>query len=113
MRRILAPTATRLSRTTSGIRPVAAALAIAAALLVAACGGGGSKQPPAQSSRTQPLETIFEAQSQLFAGPGPTLDTLKALGVDDVKVFMPWGSMAPDYASHTIPAGFQATNPAA
>jgi len=59
------------------------------------------------------METIFEAQSQLFASPGPTLDALKALGVDDVKVFMPWGSMAPDYASHTMPAGFQATNPTA
>ncbi len=113
MRRILAPTATRLPRTTSGLRAVATALAIGTALLVAGCGGGGSKQPPAQAARTQPLETIFEAQSQLFASPGPTLDTLKALGVDDVKVFMPWGSMAPDYASHTIPAGFQASDPAA
>ena len=59
------------------------------------------------------METIFEAQSQLFASPGPTLDALKAIGVDDVKVFMPWASMTPSALSHTRPAGFDATNPAA
>jgi hypothetical protein len=59
----------------------------------------------------EPLETIFEAQSELSASPGPTLDVLKGLGVDDVKIFMQWGSMAPEPLSHTHPAGFDATNP--
>ena len=59
------------------------------------------------------MQTIFEAQSQLFASPGPTLDALKAIGVDDVKVFMQWGPMTPGSTSHTRPAGFDAANPAA
>ena len=91
---------------------VGAGLASSLALAVAGC-GGGSAQPPAHASRTQPLETIFEAQSELFASPGPTLDVLKRLGVDDVKVFMPWGSMAPDPVSHTRPARFDAAKPSA
>jgi len=90
---------------------VVAGLASGVALAVAGC-GGGSSQPPAHASRTQPLETIFEAQSELFASPGPTLDELKRLGVDDVKVFMPWGSLAPSALSHTRPAGFDASDPA-
>ncbi len=87
------------------------AVASAVAVIVAGCGGGGKSQDTA-SSRAQPLETIFEAQSQLFASPGPTLDALKSIGVDDVKVFMPWASMAPAPLSHTRPAGFDAANPA-
>ncbi len=87
------------------------------AVLIGGCGGGGgtTKTAPAHVSdgRTQPLETIFEAQSQLFATPGPTLDALKLIGVDDVKVFMPWGELAPDPLSHTRPAGFDAASPAA
>jgi len=79
---------------------------------VGACGGSSSHATAPESTK-QPLETIFEAQSELFASPGPTLDALKRLGVDDVKVFMPWGSMAPDALSHTRPARFDATNPAA
>ncbi len=94
------------------LRLAAAGLAASVTVAVAAC-GGGSSHPASHASTRPPLETIFEAQAQLFASPGPALDALKRLGVDDVKVFMPWGSMAPDYASHTIPAGFQATNPAA
>ena len=58
------------------------------------------------------METIFEAPSELSTSPGPTLDLLKRLGVDDVKVFMSWGSMTPDSLSHTRPAGFDASNPA-
>ncbi len=82
------------------------------AVAIAGCGGGSAK-PDAQVSRTQPLETIFEAQAELFASPGPTLDQLKQIGVDDVKVFMPWSEMTPDPASHTRPAGFDAASPAA
>jgi len=112
LRRILAPSVKRLPRTAWALRLTAAALAGVLTLVVAACGGGSSSQP-AQASRSQPLETIFEAQYQLFAAPGPTLDLLKQLGVDDVKIFMQWGSMTPSPASHTRPAHFNATDPAA
>ncbi len=82
------------------------------AVVVGGCAGGtqNTAQPP--PSRTQPLETIFEAQSELFANPGPTLDLLKRLGVDRVKLFMPWGAMAPDPLSRKRPR-FDPASPAA
>ena len=74
---------------------------------------GRARKPRAQAPpRTHPLETIFEAQSELFANPGGTLDELKRLGVDRVKVFMPWNELVPDPLSHTRPR-FDAASPAA
>jgi len=84
--------------------------ALAVAVVVGGCGGGGKAQATS-SSRAQPMETIFEAQSQLFANPGQTLDELKRIGVDDIKVFMQWNSMAPNPLGHKRPAGFDAANP--
>ena len=89
------------------------AVAAGAAIAIAGCGGGGKTQPTTSSARAQPLETIFEAQTQLFDSPGPTLDSLKSIGVDDVKIFMPWSAMTASPMSHTRPAGFDAANPAA
>ena len=84
--------------------------AAAVALAVGGC-AGHSTRPAAQTpTRTRPLETIFEAQTELFQSPGPTLDTLKRLGVDRVKVFMPWSYLAPDPLSHTRPH-FDAASP--
>ncbi len=86
----------------------------AVAVLLGGCGGGGgsAKATANASASRPPLETIFEAQSQLFSNPGATLDALKQIGVDDVKVFMPWGSIAPGGLAHTEPAAFDPTNPA-
>jgi hypothetical protein len=92
---------------------LAAALVAVAALAVGGCGGGGTVKSSVQvPTRTAPLQTIFEAQSELFSSPGPTLDQLKRLGVDDVKVFMPWGYVAPDALSRSRPH-FDASSPAA
>jgi hypothetical protein len=92
---------------------LAVALATGAALSVGGCGGGGTVKSTVQvPTRTAPFQTIFEAQSELFSNPGATLDQLKRLGVDDVKVFMPWGYIAPDALSHTRPQ-FDASSPAA
>lgn len=119
MRRILAPIATRLPRSASAaVRPFAALLAIGVLLLVAGCGGGSKKTSTTSTTTTAALsnrsmETIFEAQSQLLMNPGPTLDALRALGADDVKVFMPWGPMTPNETSRTRPAGFDAASPTA
>jgi hypothetical protein len=87
----------------------------AAAVLIGGCGGSSSSSTSAATTppRTRPLETIFEAQSQLFANPSAALDQLQQIGADDVKIFMPWSSMAPDPLSHTRPAGFDASSPAA
>jgi len=91
---------------------VAAAIgALVVALAVGGCGSGSTKAAQAPV-RSVPLVTIFEAQSELYANPGATLDQLKRLGVDDVKVFMPWGYLAPDSLSRTRPH-FDAADPAA
>jgi hypothetical protein len=104
---------TRLPRRAIAVGIVGAVVAAAAvALLVDGC-GGSSVSTAAVPTRTAPLETIFEAQPQLFANPGPTLDLLKRIGVDDVKVFMPWGYMAPNGLTRVVPLHFDATSPAA
>ena len=87
------------------------------AVLIGGCGGGKATSTTSTTSgpggQARSLPTIFEAQAELFASPGPTLDELKLLGVDDVKIFMPWAGMTPDPLSHTRPAGFDASSPAA
>ncbi|MBV9415271.1 MAG: hypothetical protein JO363_09865 [Solirubrobacterales bacterium] len=80
-------------------------------LLMGACGGGSETSTAPIPRRTAPLLTIFEAQSELFANPGRTLDLLRHLGTDDVKVFMQWNSVAPNSLSHSRPR-FDATDPA-
>ncbi|MBV9607655.1 MAG: hypothetical protein JO027_21240 [Solirubrobacterales bacterium] len=92
-------------------RVVALIVAYGVAVVVGGCGGSSTPAAPLPT-RTQPLQTIFEAQTELFAAPAPTLDLLKHLGVDAVKVFMPWSELAPDPLSHSRPA-FDATSPAA
>jgi hypothetical protein len=93
---------------------VVAALVGAAAVAVLAGGCAGDSAPATAQvpTRTAPLETIFEAQSELFANPGATLDELKRLGVDRVKVFLHWADVAPDPLSHSQPH-FDASSPAA
>jgi hypothetical protein len=84
----------------------------AVAVAVGGCGGHTTRPAAQVPTRTRPLETIFEAQTELFTNPGATLDTLKRLGVDRVKVFMPWSYLAPNPLSHARPH-FDATSPAA
>lgn len=86
-------------------------LLLAATLLAAGCGSASSQ--PTSTSRSNPMETIFEAQGQLLWDSIPTLDLLRRLGVDEVRVFVPWNTLAPDPKSSTPPAGFDASNPAA
>ena len=89
----------------------AAALA-ALALLLSSCGA----TKPALTLPTVKgpgPESIFEDEAMLHADPSRTLDTLKRLGVDRVRMYVPWGSLAPDPTSRTRPVGFDATDPAA
>ncbi|MGN6870403.1 MAG: hypothetical protein ACTHMY_18590 [Solirubrobacteraceae bacterium] len=96
-----------------GVGVLAAVIGAAAvALAVGGCAGHSTRAAEPTPTRTRPLETIFEAQTELFQSPGPTLDTLKRLGVDRVKLFMPWSYLAPDAQSHTRPH-FDAASPAA
>lgn len=80
----------------------------------AAAGCGGSQPPgvvPPASSRP-PLETIFEADSQLRSDPAGTLGLLRRLGVARVKLYVPWRAVAPDPTASSPPSGFDASNPA-
>jgi hypothetical protein len=56
---------------------------------------------------------MVEAGPQLLADPAGTLDTMRSLGVDIVKVFVPWNAIAPDPVAKTVPAGFNGSDPAA
>jgi hypothetical protein len=92
---------------------ILAALLAAGAVAVLAGGCAGDAATTTQvPSRAAPLETIFEAQTELFQNPGATLDELKRLGVDRVKVFMHWSDVARDPTAHTRPH-FDASSPAA
>jgi hypothetical protein len=89
-----------------------ALLAIAAVVVVLVATGGGSS-----ASRRGLLESMFQDDQYLLyeqsdAAVARTLDGLKALGVDRIKVQVLWGALAPDPLSPRIPPGFLATNPA-
>ena len=101
------------SRRALGVGIVVALIGAAAvALAVGGCAGKSSVTATQEPPRTHPLETIFEAQTELSTKPGPTLDLLKRLGVDDVKIFMPWSYLAPEAQSRHRPH-FNASSPAA
>src|SRR5438270_820285 len=80
-----------------------AAISTTACVALAGCGGCGSSshqatQPvkPLQPHRQThtgfhraPLISIFEADRQLHEDPAGTLDLLKSLGADTVRIFVP------------------------
>jgi len=73
-------------------------------------GSAAVQAAPALASTSQ--ETIFQDDTQLHADTAGTLQTLKELGVDRVRVFVTWASIAPNPSSTTKPRGFDATDPA-
>lgn len=80
------------------------------AMLAAGC---GSSTSPVQTAISRPgPESIFEPKGPLFADPPGTLDLMRRLGVDRVKVFVAWNSLAPDASSRVAPR-FDAANPSA
>jgi hypothetical protein len=101
---------------------VAGVLVVVALVVVLAVGSGGSSggaSPAAdRGPRTAPLQSIFESDVELDADPVKTLALFHSLGVDRVRVFVPWGALggrvpiAPDPLSKTRPR-FDATDPAA
>ena len=84
----------------------ALALALISSLLAAA---------PAAASRSQ--ETIFDATNDLLlahsaAAREATLDELDALGVDTVRVVVPWRGLVPGPNARQRPESFDPTDPA-
>lgn len=96
----------------SGSRPhLRRAAALLAVLgLLSGCGSSGHGSPPSTHSN---LETIFEDEGHLHTDPAGTLDLLARLGVDRVRVYIPWQSIAPAATSRHAPAAFNARDPAA
>jgi hypothetical protein len=63
------------------------------------------------------VESIFQDDDHLLYSPTPavtrTLDTLRALGVDRLRLTVLWAAIAPDAASRVRPRHFDAADPAA
>lgn len=89
------------------------AAALLSALALAGCGGSHAVAPPKPPVRHTPMVSIFEAQVQLFRDPAGTLDVLRRLGADTVRIEVPWSGLAPDPASRIPPANFNGGDPAA
>jgi hypothetical protein len=97
--------------------------AVLCALVALAGCGGGSSSPSSSStsssvaaakSRIGPI-SIFEAEAQLRGTPAQTaqnVDVLRKLGVDVIRLYMPWNQLAPNPDSRKKP-NFNATDPAA
>jgi hypothetical protein len=62
--------------------------------------------------RTGP-ESLFQAPGLLLANPAGTLDQLKSLGIDRVRVFVNWNTVAPGSTATARPSGFDAADPGA
>jgi hypothetical protein len=84
--------------------PLAAALLGLAALIAL-------HAPPAAASATQ--ESIFQDDNQLKANPAGTMQTLRDLGVQRVRVNLTWNTVAPGATSTKRPKHFNASDPAA
>ena len=79
-------------------------------LILAGCGSATAGKPT--RPRIGP-ESLFQAPGQVMFDPVETFKQLKALGVDRVRVFVNWDTLAPNSGSATRPAGFKASDPSA
>ena len=85
-----------------------------AALLLAGCFALALLASPANADRRQ--QTIFDATNDLLLAPSEAarhtvLDHLQSLGVDTVRIVVPWRSIVPEPDSPQVPEGFDPTDP--
>ncbi len=96
----------------TGIRRLAlTCAALCLPLSVSACGSSSSPSLPAPPHAH--LESIFEDELHLHSDPGGTLDLMRRLGVQEMRVYVAWRAFAPEATSRTPPAGFDGAGPAA
>ncbi|MGB9184680.1 MAG: hypothetical protein WCB67_11485, partial [Solirubrobacteraceae bacterium] len=73
--------------------------------------------PVAVNRARHAIESMFQDDRALLYRPRRevvrTLDTLRALGVDRLRVTMLWSAIAPDPVAPTAPAGFASADPGA
>lgn len=105
-------------------RAAAGAVSAGLALLAATgCGGASHHHTTIPTSATgptvrpatarPPLLSIFEDPARVLTAPGPTLDELRSLGVQYVRVMVSWAGVAPAATSTHPPAGFGGSSPSA
>jgi hypothetical protein len=100
------------ARRSSLPRLLAALIVVAAvaAALVIVLGSSGA------AARQHKLESLFQDDDHLIyastATVTSTLDTLKALGVNEIRATVLWQAIAPDPTASAPPAGFDAADPA-
>lgn len=82
-------------------------LALGALIAVAALGAGATTAPGASNQRA-----LF-VDLGVLGNPAPTLQTLRLLGADELRVFMIWQNIAPSPRSRHRPSHFHAADPAA
>jgi hypothetical protein len=87
---------------------IASVLALAIALMLS-CAAGAQAKP-------HPVESMFQDDNYLLYAPTSTVQstvqTLKGLGVQRLRVTVVWSVIAPDSTSTKVPKHFDATNPA-
>jgi hypothetical protein len=84
--------------------------AVALAVLTAAA---AYSLPAASASASATQESVFEVGPEVLANPAAEFERLRVLGVDQVRLFLPWLDIAPDPGSRTRPKGFNGSSPAA
>ena len=68
---------------------------------------------PARALASSSQVSMIEDDTHLQADPAGTLERMRALGADVVRVSMPWQTIAPAPRSGRAPRGFDASDPAA
>ncbi len=90
---------------------VAVAVAAIAAIVILLTATGSS------TPASHRMESMFQDDQYLLYKPTPTvvrtLDRLRSLGVDSIRVQVLWSAIAPAPTARAMPTGFDATNPAA
>ena len=102
---------------------VCAAGVLSAIALLRPAGGASSTAaagPPPRtvtSTSMHPLASMFQDDQELLYSPARTvartLDALRELGVDRLRITVLWSAIAPGAGSRVAPSGFDAADPAA
>jgi hypothetical protein len=68
---------------------------------------------PAPAAASVDQLSIIQDSNLVLQNPGPTLATIRALGVNTIRVIVDWAQIAPGWQNRTPPRNFVATDPAA
>ncbi len=96
-----------------GVLAILALASLSGLALASLSGCGSSSKPRSVHLRSRAnIESIFEDEALLRRNPAAALAQFKALGVDRVRVYVPWSSIAPASSARVAPR-FTAVDPAA